>query len=82
MNYDWSQKHRTTVGAGARIGCNVNLVAPVEVEPEAYVAAGTTVTKTVPKDAIAVGAGRQRNVEGWGLRRKRAKAAEEEGTGD
>ncbi|MDJ0789881.1 MAG: bifunctional UDP-N-acetylglucosamine diphosphorylase/glucosamine-1-phosphate N-acetyltransferase GlmU [Myxococcota bacterium] len=81
VNYDWVDKHRTTVGAGARIGCNVNLVAPVTIEDEAYVAAGTTVTKTVPKDAIAVGAPRQRHIEGWGLRKKRAKAAKQERKG-
>jgi bifunctional UDP-N-acetylglucosamine pyrophosphorylase/glucosamine-1-phosphate N-acetyltransferase len=81
VNYDWVDKHRTTVGAGARIGCNVNLIAPIEVAPESFVAAGTTVTKGVPQDAIAVGAARQRNIEGWGLRRKREKARKEEGTG-
>jgi bifunctional UDP-N-acetylglucosamine pyrophosphorylase/glucosamine-1-phosphate N-acetyltransferase len=71
VNYDWERKHRTRVGAGARIGCNANLVAPIEIEPGAFVAAGTTVTKTVPTDAIAVSTGRQRNVEGWAARRAR-----------
>jgi bifunctional UDP-N-acetylglucosamine pyrophosphorylase/glucosamine-1-phosphate N-acetyltransferase len=70
VNYDWEQKHRTTVGEGARIGCNANLVAPVELKPHAFVAAGTTVTKPVPSDAIAVSTGRQRNVEGWGKRKR------------
>jgi bifunctional UDP-N-acetylglucosamine pyrophosphorylase/glucosamine-1-phosphate N-acetyltransferase len=68
VNYDWEQKHRTTVGEGARIGCNVNLVAPVELAPDSFVAAGTTVTKDVPSDAIAVSTGRQRNLDGWGKR--------------
>jgi bifunctional UDP-N-acetylglucosamine pyrophosphorylase/glucosamine-1-phosphate N-acetyltransferase len=71
VNYDWERKHRTRVGAGARIGCNANLVAPIEIEPGAFVAAGTTVTKTVPTDAIAVSTGRQRNLEGWAARRAR-----------
>ena len=46
-------------------------MAPLEIEDGAFVAAGTTVTKTVPTDAIAVSTGRQRNLEGWGARRKR-----------
>jgi bifunctional UDP-N-acetylglucosamine pyrophosphorylase/glucosamine-1-phosphate N-acetyltransferase len=53
------------------VGCNANLIAPVVLEDDAYVAAGTTVTKTVPSDAIAVPGSRQRNVEGWGARRKK-----------
>src|SRR5262245_15934693 len=74
VNYDWETKHRTTVGENARIGCNVNLIAPIELEPGSFVAAGTTVTKPVPSDAIAVSTGRQRNLEGWGKRkRKRGK---------
>jgi bifunctional UDP-N-acetylglucosamine pyrophosphorylase/glucosamine-1-phosphate N-acetyltransferase len=73
VNYDWEKKHRTTVGERVRIGCNVNLIAPITLENDSYVAAGTTVTTTVPTDAIAVSTGRQRNLEGWGKkRRKRA----------
>jgi bifunctional UDP-N-acetylglucosamine pyrophosphorylase/glucosamine-1-phosphate N-acetyltransferase len=71
VNYDWAQKHRTTVGAGATIGCNANLVAPVEIGPGAAVAAGTTVTQDVPGEALAVARERQRNVEGWRARRPR-----------
>jgi bifunctional UDP-N-acetylglucosamine pyrophosphorylase/glucosamine-1-phosphate N-acetyltransferase len=70
VNYDWERKHRTRVGAGAKIGCNANLVAPLEIEPGAFVAAGTTVTKPVPTGAIAVGGARQRNLEGWADRRR------------
>jgi len=70
VNYDWEQKHRTTIGEGARVGCNANLIAPVELAPRSFVAAGTTVTKPVPSEAIAVSTGRQRNVEGWGSRRR------------
>ncbi len=70
VNYDWSHKHRTTIGERVRIGCNVNLVAPLVLEDGAFVAAGTTVTKTVPGDGLAVSTGRQRNLEGWGARRR------------
>jgi bifunctional UDP-N-acetylglucosamine pyrophosphorylase / glucosamine-1-phosphate N-acetyltransferase len=76
VNYDWENKHRTRVGARARIGCNANLVAPLEIEPGAFVAAGTTVTKTVPTGAIAVSTGRQRNLDGWGERRRRRAPAD------
>ncbi|MCP5055178.1 MAG: UDP-N-acetylglucosamine diphosphorylase/glucosamine-1-phosphate N-acetyltransferase [bacterium] len=70
VNYDWTDKHRTTVGERVRIGCNVNLVAPLTLEDDAFVAAGTTVTKTVATDALAVSTGRQRNLDGWGARRR------------
>jgi bifunctional UDP-N-acetylglucosamine pyrophosphorylase/glucosamine-1-phosphate N-acetyltransferase len=69
VNYDWQGKHRTVVGAGANIGCNANLIAPVTVEKDAAVAAGSTVTGDVPEGALAVARGKQRNVEGWRARR-------------
>jgi bifunctional UDP-N-acetylglucosamine pyrophosphorylase/glucosamine-1-phosphate N-acetyltransferase len=78
VNYDWEKKHRTTVGERARVGCNANLVAPLELAPDSFVAAGTTVTKPVPADAIAVSTGRQRNVEGWGKRRRAGRKRREE----
>ena len=69
-NYDGFQKHRTTIGNDAFIGCNTNLVPPVEVGDGAYVAAGTTVTRNVPPDALAVGRARQENKEGWARRNR------------
>jgi bifunctional UDP-N-acetylglucosamine pyrophosphorylase/glucosamine-1-phosphate N-acetyltransferase len=82
VNYDWERKHRTRIGARARIGCNANLVAPLDLEPGAFVAAGTTVTKTVPSGAIAVSTGRQRNLEGWIERRSRRRGEPGPGTGE
>jgi bifunctional UDP-N-acetylglucosamine pyrophosphorylase/glucosamine-1-phosphate N-acetyltransferase len=79
VNYDWEQKHRTRVGEDVRIGCNANLIAPLELEPGSFVAAGTTVTKTVPRGAIAVSSSRQKNLEGWGKRRKKRKPARADG---
>jgi bifunctional UDP-N-acetylglucosamine pyrophosphorylase/glucosamine-1-phosphate N-acetyltransferase len=73
VNYDWEKKHRTTVGERVRIGCNANLIAPVTLEDDSYVAAGSTITKTVPTDAIAVSSGRQKNLEGWGKKRRKAR---------
>ncbi len=72
VNYDWEKKHRTTVGERVRIGCNANLIAPISLESDSYVAAGTTITKTVPTDAIAVSTGRQKNLEGWGAKRRKS----------
>jgi len=74
VNYDWEQKHRTTIGADVRIGCNANLIAPLVLEPGSFVGAGTTVTKTVPSDAIAVSTSKQKNLEGFGRRRRARKA--------
>ena len=67
--YDGVAKHRTTIGDRAFVGCNANLIAPVEVAAEAYVAAGSTITTAVPSAALAVARARQRNIEGWRKRR-------------
>lgn len=69
VNYNGKDKSRTTVGDNAFIGCNVNLIAPVTVEDEAYVAAGSTITNNVPKHALAVARAKQSNIEGWVERR-------------
>ncbi|HVN36933.1 MAG TPA: bifunctional UDP-N-acetylglucosamine diphosphorylase/glucosamine-1-phosphate N-acetyltransferase GlmU [Myxococcota bacterium] len=69
VNYDGQAKHRTVVGPRAFIGCNVNLIAPVELEADSYVAAGSTITTNVPEGALAVARVRQRNIEGWVDRR-------------
>ncbi len=69
VNYDGEVKNRTTVGDFAFIGCNTNLVAPVQVGDGAYTAAGTTVTKDVPAGALAVGRARQTVIEGWAAKK-------------
>jgi bifunctional UDP-N-acetylglucosamine pyrophosphorylase/glucosamine-1-phosphate N-acetyltransferase len=58
-NYDGVFKHRTEIGAGAFIGSNAALVAPVRIGAGALVAAGSTITSDVPDDALAVARGRQ-----------------------
>jgi len=60
-NYDGKSKFKTIVGADVMIGSNVNLVAPVEVGAGAYIAAGSTVTKDVPADALAIARSKQEN---------------------
>ncbi|MCL2677696.1 MAG: bifunctional UDP-N-acetylglucosamine diphosphorylase/glucosamine-1-phosphate N-acetyltransferase GlmU [Clostridiales bacterium] len=64
-NYDGHKKELTVIEDGAFIGSNTNLIAPVTVGREAFVAAGSTITQNVPPDALSVARGRQRNVEGW-----------------
>jgi len=56
-------KHRTTVGDGTFIGCNNSLVAPVELGPGAYTAAGSVITEDVPADTLAIARARQVNKE-------------------
>ncbi len=53
------------------IGCNTNLVSPVTVGEGAYIAAGATITRDVPPDALAVARARQENKENWAARRRR-----------
>ncbi|KYZ76311.1 bifunctional N-acetylglucosamine-1-phosphate uridyltransferase/glucosamine-1-phosphate acetyltransferase [Anaerosporomusa subterranea] len=70
VNYDGKKKHRTVIEDNAFIGCNSNLVAPVKVGSGAYVAAGSTVTKNVPPDALGVARARQTNIENWVKRQR------------
>jgi bifunctional UDP-N-acetylglucosamine pyrophosphorylase/glucosamine-1-phosphate N-acetyltransferase len=69
-NYDGFRKHRTTIGARVQIGSDTQLVAPVSVGDDAYVGAGTTITRDVPAGALAVSRVPQRHVEGWTARRR------------
>ena len=75
-NYDGVQKHTTVVEEDAFVGSDTQLVAPVTIGRGAYVATGTTVTRDVPADALAVGRARQTNKEGYASRlRARMQAA-------
>jgi bifunctional UDP-N-acetylglucosamine pyrophosphorylase/glucosamine-1-phosphate N-acetyltransferase len=64
-NYDGERKHPTTIGDGAFIGSDSQLIAPVSVGAGAYVAAGSSITEDVPPGALGIARARQRNVEGW-----------------
>ena len=70
-NYDGKDKFRTQIGDYCFIGCNTNLVAPVTVGAGSYIAAGATITKDVPADALAVARAKQENKEGWAKRRRK-----------
>jgi bifunctional UDP-N-acetylglucosamine pyrophosphorylase / glucosamine-1-phosphate N-acetyltransferase len=75
-NYDGFQKHTTVIEEGAFVGSDSQIVAPVTVGANAYVATGTTVTKDVPADALAIGRVKQENREGYAPKlRARLKAA-------
>ncbi len=63
-NYDGVSKHRTVIGAGAFIGSNSALVAPVRIGDGALVGAGSVITRDVPADALALARGRQTTREG------------------
>ena len=65
VNYDGKKKHRTIIGDNAFVGCNTNLVAPVTVQANTYIGAGSTITKEVPENALGIARARQKNIEGW-----------------
>jgi bifunctional UDP-N-acetylglucosamine pyrophosphorylase/glucosamine-1-phosphate N-acetyltransferase len=73
-NYDGFNKYRTEIGAGAFIGSNSSLVAPLKIGNGAYVGSGSVVTKNVPDDALAVGRGLQTVREDWAKRFREMKA--------
>lgn len=61
VNYDGVSKHKTIIGDDVFIGCNTNLVAPLSVGDNVFIAAGSTVTKDVPKGALAIARNKQIN---------------------
>mgnify|MGYP000639526621 CR=1 FL=1 len=73
-NYDGHAKHQTILGEGVFVGSNSTLVAPLTIEDGAYVAAGSTVGKNVPADALAISRAKQDNKEGYAARIRRRNA--------
>jgi bifunctional UDP-N-acetylglucosamine pyrophosphorylase / glucosamine-1-phosphate N-acetyltransferase len=69
-NYDGLRKSRTTIGEAAFVGSDTVLIAPVEVGPGAYVAAGSAIGKDVPSGSLGVTRAQQRNIEGWTARKR------------
>jgi bifunctional UDP-N-acetylglucosamine pyrophosphorylase/glucosamine-1-phosphate N-acetyltransferase len=67
-NYDGVAKHRTDIGAGAFIGTNSSLVAPVKIGDGAYIGSGSVVTKDVPADSLMIARPPQTIKEGWAKR--------------
>ena len=75
-NYDGFDKHHTDIGAGAFIGSNSALVAPVKIGDGAYVGAGSTIAKPVEQNALAVVRAEQKSVPGWAEKFRARKKAE------
>jgi bifunctional UDP-N-acetylglucosamine pyrophosphorylase/glucosamine-1-phosphate N-acetyltransferase len=64
-NYDGTNKHKTIVGDNSFIGSNSSLVAPIEIGNNSTIAAGSTITKNVPENALGVGRSKQSNKDNW-----------------
>jgi len=69
VNYDGKSKTKTIVGNNAFIGCNTNLISPVKVHDNTYIAAGSTITDEVPEGALAIARAKQVNKEDWVYKR-------------
>jgi bifunctional UDP-N-acetylglucosamine pyrophosphorylase / glucosamine-1-phosphate N-acetyltransferase len=74
-NYDGTLKQTTTIEDGVFIGSDTQLIAPVTVGKGAYVGSGTTIREDVPPGALAVSAGKQRNIEQWVEKKRNRKAS-------
>jgi bifunctional UDP-N-acetylglucosamine pyrophosphorylase/glucosamine-1-phosphate N-acetyltransferase len=72
-NYDGFGKHKTMIGAGAFVGSNSSLVAPVKIGSGAYIGSGSVITKDVPDDALAVERSPQTTRDGWAARYREMK---------
>ena len=77
-NYDGFDKHKTTIGAGAFVGTNSSLVAPVKIGNGAYIGSGSVITKDVPDDAMAVERSPQTIREGGAARYRETQDARQE----
>jgi len=71
-NYDGVNKYQTTVGDDVFVGSDVQFIAPVTIGSGSLIGAGSTITRDVPPDALAISRSEQKNVEGWAAK-KRAK---------
>ncbi len=65
VNYDGKNKYKTIIGDHSFIGCNTNLVSPVTIQDNTYIAAGSTITSEVKEGDLAIARAKQRNISGW-----------------
>lgn len=65
VNYDGQSKNKTIIGDHSFIGCNTNLVSPIKIEDNTYIAAGSTITSEVKEGELAIARAKQRNIPGW-----------------
>lgn len=78
VNYDGVKKHKTIIGNDVFIGCNVNMVAPISISDNVFIAAGSTVTKDIPKGSLAIARNQQINKEDYYKYLIKPKASEKE----
>ncbi len=69
-NYDGKKKHKTIIEDNVFIGSDTQLVAPVTLRKGAYIGAGSTITKEVPEDSLAISRTPQKNIEGWAKKKR------------
>ncbi|MBF0538286.1 MAG: bifunctional UDP-N-acetylglucosamine diphosphorylase/glucosamine-1-phosphate N-acetyltransferase GlmU [Nitrospirae bacterium] len=72
-NYDGKSKYKTVIKDNVFVGSGTEFVAPVTVEENAFIGAGSTITVDVPRDALAVARGRQKNIDRWVTKKRLAK---------
>lgn len=72
VNYDGVNKYKTNIGNDVFIGCNSNLIAPIKIDDDAFIAAGSTLDKNVPKGSLAIARAYQVNKENY-IRNKKKK---------
>lgn len=78
VNYDGQQKHKTKIGDNSFIGCNVNLISPIEVKPNAFIAAGSTITEEVPEYSLAIARSQQTIIKDWVLKKGKVRGIKTE----
>ena len=81
-NYDGFAKHRTEIGAGAFIGSNSSLVAPVKIGEGAYIGSGSVIAKDVAKDALALSRSPQEERPGWAAKMRERRNRKPKGEGN
>lgn len=74
VNYDGKSKNKTVIEDNVFVGCNSNLVSPVTVRKDSYIAAGSTITEEVPENALAIARSRQVIKEGWVTKKGRKRS--------
>lgn len=76
VNYDGKNKYKTIIGDHVFVGCNANLIAPIEIHDDSFIAAGSTVNKNVPKGSLAIARSYQVNKENYMKLKKNSKDKE------
>jgi bifunctional UDP-N-acetylglucosamine pyrophosphorylase/glucosamine-1-phosphate N-acetyltransferase len=81
-NYDGYAKYRTVIEEGVFVGSGTMMVAPVTLGKGSLVAAGSTITKDVPPDSLALARSQQTNKDGWAAKRREKLSSEKKGSND